>query len=58
MGGGTASPPNVIAIIRAMMEAQLEANVAMSVASNENMIAFHTATVKALAEKMGIRTPS
>jgi hypothetical protein len=53
MGGGTTSPPNVIAIICAMMEAQLEANVAMSVASNENMIAFHTATAKALAAKNG-----
>jgi hypothetical protein len=53
MGGRTASPPDVIAIIHAMMEAQSEANVAMSVASNENMITFHTMTAKALVAKNG-----
>ncbi len=36
-----------------MMEAQSAANVAMSVASNTNMIAFHTATAQALAAKNG-----
>jgi hypothetical protein len=52
---GAASPPDrdtsVVAIIHTMMEAQLAANVAMAAAANANMIAFHTATVQALAAK-------
>jgi hypothetical protein len=55
--GRAASPPNgdttVVAIIRMMMEAQSAANVAMAVAANANMIAFHTATAQALAAKNG-----
>ncbi len=65
MGGITTSPLNratsmgdIGTINRTIMEAQLAAQVAMLVASNANMIAFHTATVQALAEKMGTRTPS
>ncbi len=54
---GAASPldgdTSVVAIIRMMMEAQLAANVAMAAAANTNMIAFHTATVQALAAKHG-----
>ncbi len=45
--------PDVLAIIRTMMESQSAANVAMSMASNANMIAFHTATAQALAVKNG-----
>ena len=45
--------PDIMMIIRTMMEAQSAANVAMSVASNNNMIAFHTATAQALAAKNG-----
>ncbi len=40
-------------LIRTMMEAQSAAQVAMLVASNVNMIAFHTATAQALAAKNG-----
>ncbi len=43
----------MVAIIRTMMEAQSAANVAMAVAANANMIAFHTATAQALAAKNG-----
>ncbi len=53
IGGGTTNPPDIIAIIRTMMEAQLAANVAMSAASNANMIAFHTAMAQAPAAKNG-----
>ncbi len=56
MGGGSASPldgADVVTIIRTMMEAQSAANVAMSAASNANMIAFHTAMAQALAAKNG-----
>jgi hypothetical protein len=54
-GGGVVAPiePDVLAIIRTMMESQSAANVALSVASNANMIAFHTATAQALAAKNG-----
>jgi hypothetical protein len=55
--GGAASPPDgdtsVVAIIHTMMEAQSAVNVAMAAAANANMIAFHTATVQALAAKNG-----
>jgi len=44
---------DIVTIIRTMMEAQSAANVAMSVASNTNMIAFHTAPAQALAAKNG-----
>jgi hypothetical protein len=53
MEGKTASPPDVVTIIHMMMEAQSAANVTMLVASNANMIAFHTATAQALAAKNG-----
>jgi hypothetical protein len=53
MGGKTASPPDVGTIICTMMEVQLAANMAMSVASNANMITFHTATAQALVAKNG-----
>ena len=54
-GGGVTETgtPDIMTIIRTMMEAQSAANVAMSVASNTNMIAFHTATAQALAAKNG-----
>ncbi len=51
MGDETASPPDVVTIIRTMMEAQPAANVAMLVASNAIMITFHTATTQALVAK-------
>jgi hypothetical protein len=53
IGGETARPPDVVTIIRTMMEAQSAANVTTLVASNANMITFHTATVQALAAKNG-----
>jgi hypothetical protein len=53
--GGAASPPDgdtsMVAIIHTMMESQSAANMAMAAAANANMIAFHTATVQALAAK-------
>ena len=59
-GGVTTSPLNgatsmgdIGTLICTMMEAQSAAQVAMLVASNVNMIAFHTATVQALAAKNG-----
>jgi hypothetical protein len=62
MGGVTTSPLNgatsmgdIGTIICTMMEAQLAAQVAMLVASNTNMIAFHTTTAQALAAKNGDR---
>ena len=51
--GMASTEPDIMSIIRTMMEAQSAANVAMSVASNTNMIAFHTATAQALAAKNG-----
>jgi hypothetical protein len=50
---GATSMGEIGTIIFTMMEAQLAAQVAMLVASNGNMIAFHTATVQALAAKNG-----
>ena len=51
--GVAPTEPDIMTIIRTMMEAQSAANVAMSVAFNTNMIAFHTATAQALAAKNG-----
>jgi hypothetical protein len=48
---GTTSMGDIGTIIHTMMEAQSAAQVAMLVASNANMIMFHTATAQALAAK-------
>ncbi len=50
---GATSMGDIGTLICTMMEAQSAAQVAMLVASNANMIAFHPATAQALSAKKG-----